>query len=69
METSQVVSPLADQIERVGRALTAEELATVLNVSPKLVYKKAKTGRLPSFRIGTCVRFDPHSIAAWLRSQ
>jgi excisionase family DNA binding protein len=68
MTSSPAVS-LADSIERFGRALTAEELAAVLNVSSKLIFKKAKAGRIPSFRIGTCVRFDPHSVAAWLRKQ
>ena len=29
--------------------------------------KQAKAGRIPSFRIGTCVRFDPRAIANWLR--
>jgi excisionase family DNA binding protein len=63
------VLSLADRIEQFGRALTADELAGFLNVSSKLIFKKAKAGRIPSFRIGTCVRFDPHSVAAWLRRQ
>jgi hypothetical protein len=27
----------------------------------------AKTGRIPSFRVGTCVRFDPRKVADWLK--
>ena len=60
---------LADQIEKLGRALTAEDLARVLTVSPITIYKAAKQGRIPSFRIASCVRFDPLAVAAWLRSQ
>jgi excisionase family DNA binding protein len=60
---------LADQIGRRESALTAEELAKTLNVSKVTVFKQAKAGRIPSFRIGTCVRFDPRSVAQWLRSQ
>jgi excisionase family DNA binding protein len=58
---------LADRIERMGRALTADELAEMLTVSRITIFKLAKAGRVPSFRIGTCVRFDPRAVATWLR--
>jgi excisionase family DNA binding protein len=58
---------LADRIERMERALTANELAGMLTVSKITIFKQAKAGRIPSFRIGTCVRFDPRSVAQWLR--
>ncbi len=58
---------LADQIERIGRALTAKELAKLLSVSQVTVFKLAAAGRIPSFRVGSCVRFDPRSVAQWLR--
>jgi excisionase family DNA binding protein len=58
---------LADRIERMGRALTADELASMLTVSRITIFKQAKAGRIPSFRIGTCVRFDPKSVGTWLR--
>jgi excisionase family DNA binding protein len=58
---------LPDRIERVGRALTANELASMLTVSRITIFKQAKAGLIPSFRIGTCVRFDPTSVARWLR--
>jgi excisionase family DNA binding protein len=60
---------LADQIEKIGRALTAEELSKLLTVSRVTIFKQAAAGRIPSFRVGTCVRFDPKAIANWLRSQ
>jgi excisionase family DNA binding protein len=58
---------LADQIEKIGRALTAKELSKLLSVSQVTIFKLAAAGRLPSFRVGTCVRFDPRRIANWLR--
>jgi excisionase family DNA binding protein len=58
---------LADRIEQTGRALTANELSKTLAVSHVTIFKQAKTGRIPSFRIGTCVRFDPQAVANWLR--
>jgi excisionase family DNA binding protein len=60
---------LADRIERFGHALNARQLAAFLAVSTIVIYKLAKSNRIPSFRIGTCVRFDPKAIAAWLRVQ
>jgi excisionase family DNA binding protein len=60
---------IADQIESIERALTAYDLAEILSVSPITIFKQAKSGRIPSFRIGTCVRFDPKIIAEWLRGQ
>jgi len=58
---------LPERIERIGRALTANELASMLTVSRITIFKQAKGGRIPSFRIGTCVRFDPKTVAQWLR--
>ncbi len=58
---------LPDRIERIGRALTADELDSMLTVSRITIFKQAKAGRILSFRIGTCVRFDPKSVAQWLR--
>ena len=60
---------LADRVERIERALTAKELAQILSVSKVTIFKQAKAGRIPSFRIGTCVRFDPRALADWLRAQ
>ena len=55
--------------ERIGRALTAKQLAAVLAVSRIVIYRLAKAGRIPSFKVGTCVRFDPKAVAAWLRAR
>jgi excisionase family DNA binding protein len=60
---------LVEQIERTGHALTADDLAKLLSMSRITIFKHAKAKRIPSFRIGTCVRFDPKSIADWLRKQ
>lgn len=61
------VQSLADRIEQFGHALKAVELAELLSVSPISIYKLAKANRLPCFRIGSCVRFDPRAVARWLR--
>jgi excisionase family DNA binding protein len=66
---SKVALSLADKIEALDHALTAAELASLLSVSRILIFKYAASGRIPSFKIGTCVRFDSHAIAEWLRSK
>jgi len=58
---------LPDRIEKFDHALTAVELAKLLAVSRVTVFKLARAGRIPCFRIGTCVRFDPRAVANWLR--
>jgi excisionase family DNA binding protein len=49
--------------------MTASQLAALLAVSRIIIYKLAKKNRIPSFRVGSCVRFDPKVVAAWLRGQ
>jgi excisionase family DNA binding protein len=58
---------LPDRIEKFDHALTAIELAELLAVSRITVFKLARAGRIPCFRIGSCVRFDPRAVAQWLR--
>ena len=48
---------------------TIEDLAEVLTVSPKTLYKQAKRGNFPTFRIGSCVRVYGKGIADWLRGK
>lgn len=60
---------LPDEIEKIGHALKVKKLAKLLNVSEKLIYDQAKSGRIPSFKIGGARRFDPQALAAWLRRQ
>jgi excisionase family DNA binding protein len=60
---------IVETLQSYGKALTADELATLLNVSRKTVFKQAARGILPSFRIGTAVRFCGPSVAKVLAEQ
>lgn len=60
---------IADQIEQIEHALTAKQVAAFLQVSERLIYQQAKRGQLPSFKIGDARRFDPKTVAHWLRKQ
>jgi excisionase family DNA binding protein len=57
---------LVDCLNGRSRALTVTDVATLLNVSERQVYKLAAEHRIPCFKIGGSVRFDPVAIALWL---
>jgi excisionase family DNA binding protein len=61
-----IAATAASQLEFLN-ALTAEDLSKLLSMSKVTIFKQAAAGRIPSFRIGTCVRFDPRAVANWLR--
>jgi len=60
---------IADSIEQLEHCLTAADLSRLLNVHKLTIYRLAEAGTLPSFRLGTCVRFDPRAVAKWLRDR
>lgn len=52
-----------------NQVLTALELATYLRIHPTTVYKLAKRGALPAFKVGGDWRFNRTSIEKWLESR
>lgn len=60
---------LVDRIRNRRAAWTADELADLLALSRKHIYKLAKAGRMPSLRIGGAIRFDPKATANWLEGK
>jgi excisionase family DNA binding protein len=50
----------------MSEIMTPKEVASYLKLSVLTVYKHAKQGTLPSFRIGTSWRFDKNKIDAAL---
>jgi excisionase family DNA binding protein len=60
---------IAEQIEGIDHALTAEEIATMLSVSKIMIYKLARKNRIPHIRIGSLVRFCGKRVAEWIRSK
>jgi excisionase family DNA binding protein len=52
-----------------GLIHTAKQLAGMLNISPKTVFKLAKAGRIPSYRVGSAVRFGARHVIEWQRKQ
>ena len=48
------------------RLLTVEEAAEFLGLSRNNLYIAAREGRIPSFKVGSLVRFDLDELRSWL---
>jgi excisionase family DNA binding protein len=58
---------LIEELEARSGAIKVSDLAALLGVDDKHIYRMAARGQLPSFRVGGAVRFDPKEVANWLR--
>jgi hypothetical protein len=55
---------LIEQLRSKKKALTVEELAGLLCVAVRTLYKEVD--HIPFFCVRTSIRFDPHQVADWL---
>ncbi len=60
------MAKILQMLESKEHALKASELAKLLGVTRQHIYKMAAANAIPSFRVGTAVRFDPNQVAVWL---
>ena len=60
---------LIEELEARSGGIKVSDLAAILGVDDKHIYRMAARGQLPSFRVGGAVRFDPQEVAKWLRSK
>ena len=76
-ETTQTVETLPSPKKMLGiasrfaafdHALKIEEVADVLGFNKKTIERMARAGRIPSFKIGNQVRFDPRHLAEWAKT-
>ena len=58
---------LIQELESRHGAMKVCDLTELLGVDDKHIYRMAARGKLPSFRVGGAVRFDPQEVANWLR--
>ena len=58
---------LVERLEANKSALKARDLAEIFGVTQQHIYKMAALGVIPCFRVGASVRFDPGTVAEWLR--
>jgi len=57
---------LVEQLRSRQKALTVEELAGLLCIAMRTLYKEVEEDHIPFFRVRSSIRFDPHQIADWL---
>ena len=60
---------LAEQLRSRKKALTVEELADLLCIAIRTLYKEVEDNRIPFFRVRSSIRFDPHQVADWLEGK
>lgn len=41
-----------------NKLFTAKELAEILQVSPKTIYRAGQSGEIPSYKVGKSIRFE-----------
>jgi excisionase family DNA binding protein len=60
---------LIEELESRRGGMKVADLANILGVDDKHIYRMAARGQLPSFHVGGAVRFDPQEVAKWLREK
>jgi excisionase family DNA binding protein len=65
-QLSRQTTGLVDSLQGKTRALRIGDVARLLNVSERFVYKLVAEKCIPHFRIGGSIRFDPVITANWL---
>ena len=51
------------------KILNADEVAEILCCSKETVYRMARAGTIPHFRIGTIIRFSMEQIENWIKGK
>jgi excisionase family DNA binding protein len=60
---------LTDCLEGRKHALVVTDIAELLSISERKVYILVAEHRIPCFKIGGSIRFDPLAISVWLRQK
>ena len=58
---------LGNDKERMGTMLSVEDVAKILNVSKKSVYKFVNQGKLKAYKIGVYFRFQIKDVEEFIR--
>lgn len=60
---------IADQIAQHRGAMSPKQLSPYLGLSIKTLYAKVAKGTIPAMNFDGAIKFDPHTVAAWVRSK
>ena len=66
MGTAELTDGLLVRLQTYDRALTANEVAELLNVGKSTIHRLCDQRALPHFKVGNLTRFLPSKIAQWL---
>lgn len=50
------------------KLLTVKEVSEILSIAPQTLYQWAELGKIPSYKLNGCLRFDEADIMAWLET-
>ena len=60
---------MLEELRAKSTAITVKEMAGILSISEREIYKLAASNQIPHFKIGASVRFDPLAVAIWLEGR
>ena len=60
---------MLEELRAKRAAMTVRELAEILNLSQREIYKLAASNQIPHFKIGASLRFDPPALVIWLEAK
>jgi excisionase family DNA binding protein len=58
-----------EELRAKRTAITVKELAKILSLSEREIYKLAASNQIPHLKIGASVRFDPPAVVIWLEAK
>lgn len=69
MPITQTPPSIRDRILAFERAMTSKEVSELFSLHQDSIRRQARRGDIPSFRVGTAIRFDPKKLAEWHERQ
>jgi excisionase family DNA binding protein len=60
---------MLEELKTKRKAMTVREVADILRLSEREIYKLAATHQIPHVKIGASIRFDPATVLAWLEER
>jgi excisionase family DNA binding protein len=60
---------MLEELKTKRSAMTVKEVAEILSLSQREIYKLAASNQIPHFKIGSSVRFEPSMVLTWLEER
>jgi excisionase family DNA binding protein len=60
---------LAEQVRAIKHALSVVDLARLLQLDDETIRRHVRKNRIPYFKVGMAIRFDPDQLADWLEDK